>query len=331
MDEYDYTVNKMQQWYNKKVKTLSIIAPPFNTLLIFEKLIVDIVKRHGKVLYIWGEDGENKEILDMIRKYATIDITHSAMEEGEGLNNINQVNYKNVEKIIGNYELTIFDDISVFSRISKQAIAVKYLWISHLSNKVILYTVDRAITIGDTIEMAHTYKNFPFVEPRVLSTRIDLKQDIPYMVYDYLKWFLDKNKNAIIYVPDEESLNIVYEYYSNKLKIQDTKVICISKNEKISRNILKIKDRSVIIITDWLEYEIESYKVENAIVLFADSKKYNYKKLIYICGKIGAVNRKLPEVLLVANEITEDMNKAKIIAQGFNKKVWDRKYKNYLK
>lgn len=326
MNEYEYITSKLREWYKNKVRALSITAPPFNTILIFETLIINILKNGGKVLYIWGGEGENNKLLDMLKKHTSVYMKSSPIKEGESRGNIAQVNYKNLEKIKGSYDLAIFDDISTFSKISKQTIAIKYLWLSNISKKIIIYTVDRPITIGDKIEMAHTYKTFPFVEPRFLTTRIDLKKDIPYMLYDYLNWFLNKNKNAIMYVPDEETLSIVYKYYLNTINIKGVKVICKSKNNKNTINIPKIKDSAFLIITDYFGRDINNYKAENAVVLFADSKKYNYKKLLYICGQIGVINKKLPEVLFVSNEITEDMNKVKKISQGFNRKVWERKY-----
>lgn len=329
MKEYEYTTSRLREWYKNKIRALSITTPPFNTILIFETLIIDILRNGGKVLYIWGGEGENKKLLDMLKKHTSVCIESSLIKEGQSSSNIAQVNYNNLEKVRGDYDLAIFDDISTFSKISKQTIAIKYLWLSHISKKIIIYSVDRAITIGDKIDMAHSRKAFPFVEPRFLTTRIDLRKDIPYILYDYLNWFLNENKNAIMYVPDEETLSIVYEYYSNTIKIKGVKVICKPKKRKNIVDISKIKDSAVLIITDYLDRDTNSYKVENAVVLFADSNKYNYKKLLYICGQIGALNKKLPEVLFVSNEITEDMKKVKKISQGFNRKVWERKYKDF--
>ena len=34
---------------------------------------------------------------------------------------------------------------------------------------------------------------------------------------------------------------------------------------------------------------------------------------------------KLPEVLLVSNDISEDMDKAKNMARDFNKRVWEKR------
>jgi hypothetical protein len=59
--------------------------------------------------------------------------------------------------------------------------------------------------------------------------------------------------------------------------------------------------------------------------MFSDNERYNYKKILYICGQIRNINQKLPEVLLVSNDVSNDMDKAKNMARDFNKKVWEKR------
>ena len=44
-----------------------------------------------------------------------------------------------------------------------------------------------------------------------------------------------------------------------------------------------------------------------------------------MCGQIRNINYNSPEILLVSNSVSEDMDKAKDMARDFNKKVWEKR------
>ncbi|MGL4108956.1 hypothetical protein [Clostridium sp. LP20] len=325
-EEIEYSVKKISQWYRKNTKTLSIITSPFNNNYILEDVILEVLNNRKNVLYVWGQNGEDRTLIEELKKIKK-NITYSTIDSGESKSNITFVNYKNIGNISGKYELTIFDDISNFSTLSKEALRTKYENLIKISNRMILYTIEPITTLGDKLEVAPICSKNPFVEPRFITTRIDLNKDIPYILYDYLKWFRDKRKNIIIYVPSKEKLSLVYDYYANKLKIEGVKVIAISRRDdkKNIKNVLKIKDKATFIITDFMEESLKDLKIDNAIVLFSDDEKYNYKKFLYLCGEIGKININLPEVLFVSREVSEEMEIAKDMARDFNKKIWEKR------
>lgn len=159
-----------------------------------------------------------------------------------------------------------------------------------------------------------------------MPTRIDLNTDIPYTLYDYLKWFKESNHKVAILVPDNEKVKSVYEYFDNKLKLSNVKVIkALEKNsiKKIER-VLKYKDKSIFIITNQVEELLESCYIDDVVILFSDNIVFNYKRLLYICGAMRNMNYSVPEVLLVSNSVSEEMDKAKDIARQFNKIVWEK-------
>lgn len=92
---------------------------------------------------------------------------------------------------------------------------------------------------------------------------------------------------------------MVYDYFCNKLKLSNVKVIKVSGNDDIkkSEKVSKYKDKAIFIITNKIEELLEYCYMDDAVVLFADNERYTYKKLLYICGQIRNVNLKLPEVL----------------------------------
>ncbi|AOR22619.2 hypothetical protein [Clostridium taeniosporum] len=327
-EELNYAIDKIAHWYKKNIKILNIITVPFNTSYIFSDIINEISMQGGKVLYVWGNNRENRELLTLLREINQ-DITYSYIECGKGITNLTFANERNLGLIRGNYDLIIFDDIGYFSNIDNLNIRNKIDICSVLSNKIIFYGIEKTTLNGELIEILPYNCEKPFVEPRILTTRINLSLDIPYNLYEYLKWFVNMKKKVAIYTPDKEKLNLVYEYFENQLVMKDVKAIKVSKVEEFKRcsRVLKYKDKAIFIITDKVKELSEYCFVNDAVVLFADDIRYTYKKIMYLCGKIGQINKELPEVLLVSNSISEDIDKAKSVLREYNKKVWEKNLK----
>lgn len=321
-----YAVDKINYWYRKNIKYLTIVTVPFNTSCIFCDIINTISNSNKKILYIWGKNIENRDLIAAIREKNST-ITHSFIEKGNCLSDITFINYKNISYIEGEYELVIFDDITYFSNLNGAIIRELLEFCSRIGNRIIAYCIEKISLIGEKIELAAYNYEQPFVEPRVITTRINLNIDIPYTLYDYLKWFKDSKHKVAIYVPDNEKLDSVYEYFIKKLKLKDVKIIKANKIEEIKKceRVSKIKDKAIFIITNKIEELLEYCYMDDAVVLFSEDQKYTYKKILYICGQMRSVNFTLPEVLLVCNEISEDIEKAKDMARDFNKKVWEKK------
>lgn len=326
LEDLKYAFDKIDYWYKRNIKILTIITVPFNTACVFLNIISKVSQNNGKILYVWGKSGENRELINIIREFNS-NITHSYIEKKSSSSNLIFVHYNNLSKINAQYDLVIFDDITYFSNVSSVNIRDILDICTNLGERVLLYSIEKMTLVGEKFELAaYNYKK-PFVEPRVLTTRIDLNSDIPFTLYDYLKWFKESNHKVAICVPDKEKLNTVYDYFVNKLKLSDVRVIKVSKSDeiKMSEKVSKYKDKSIFIITNKIEELLEYCYVDDSVILFSDNERYNYKKLLYICGQIRNINSKLPEVLLVSNEVSEDMEKAKNMAREFNKKVWEKR------
>jgi late competence protein required for DNA uptake (superfamily II DNA/RNA helicase) len=112
------------------------------------------------------------------------------------------------------YDLAILDDVSNYSYLDNYDLKGTYEYTLEISKRSILYAIEPVIPIGEKIQLTNIFKEVPFIEPRIITTRIDLNKDIPYILYDYLKWFRDEKKRVIIFVPDRDKLDIVYDYIS---------------------------------------------------------------------------------------------------------------------
>lgn len=328
IDELQNAISDIHNWYKTDTKTLTIISPPYNSTFIFGDIILDYVKQGKKVLYIWGKFREDKEFIRKLREVNRY-FTYSYISSGLGQTNLTFINIENINKISGEYDLVIFDDISTYSKETKEKIREKSERLHTLGKRVIYYLLDSITPLGEKIEVSSIMRKNPFVEPRVITTRINLNEDIPTILYEYLKWFISEGRKVVIYVPTEEQLESSYDYYKNKLKIQGVKLIKYSKkdNTKSLSSVLKYKDKSIFIITNAIDEPLEETGINDGVILFSEDSHYTYKRMVYICGEIGKENSSLPELLLVCNEENEEIEKVKDRTREFNKKVWEKRLK----
>lgn len=304
------------KWYKSGVKTLYISACPFNTNIIFQDIINYLISKRKRVLYISSEGCKEKNLLE--GKH----ITYCTLNRGIGECDINFVKYENLEFIEGKYDLVILDDISNFSCVNNEKLRGIYNSAIKKAERIIVYSLEEVSVLGDKIKCTPLIGKKPFSEPRIISTRIDLNIDIPYILYDYVKWFKDNKRSVIIYVPNSDALENVYDYYSNKLKLNNVLIKKIYK-DRYENSVLKVKNKARFIITDYKEISLEGTNIGDAIVLFADSSEYSYKQLMYICGQISKISSGNSEVLFVTREVTDTIDKVSSVTRDFNKMLWE--------
>lgn len=332
LKEFNNCTSKISKWYNKQSKILSIITNPYNTSLIFLNIIKSLIKEKSKILYVWNGDGYNRELIESLKKDG-LSFKYSYMEEKEVNDNLVFVNFKNIRNIKGCYDLCIIDDISKYSTFSKEEIReyIEYLYI--YSKRIISYSIEKIINMGTSFNISDLIRRKVFIEPRIITTRVKLDEDMPYTLYDYLMWFKSNNRKVIIYAPNEEKINKIFNYYTNELKIKDIKIIKFLKNNTVKdiEYIYKIKNKSVFIITNNIREYSKGESGIDIVVLFADESFYNYKKIIYFCADVGKniKNKNIGEVLLVGRDISEDMDLAKDMTRGYNKNIWERGLLSY--
>lgn len=328
--EFNNCITKINQWYRRESKILTVTTSPYNTTLIYSSIINEIISRKGKILYIWGNDSENRELINNI-KLKNNNITYAFLKSGEENLDITFTSFKNIINIRGYYDLCIIDDISVLSLMSKENI-IELIEGMYLYNKrIIIYSIEKVIAMGERFEIASVVAKRPFVEPRIISTRINLDEDIPYTLYDYLKWFRDNKRNVVIYVPTVEKIKKVYDYYNEIIKLDNVRLITLAIGEstkKIEKSV-NIKDRAVFIITNYYDKYLNNISNLDIVMLFSDNRFYSYKKILYLCAEAGKDNKISGEVLMVSREVSRDMEVSKTISRNFNKKIWEKGFLSY--
>lgn len=329
LKEFNYCTSKINKWYKRQSKLLTIVTNPYNTPLIFLNIIEDTLLAGKKILYVHNCDKYNKEIINGLKKNNSIRYSDNYKDSES---DIDFIDFKSVKDVRGAYDLCIIDDISCYSNISKEIIREYIETLYLFSKRIIVYSIERIVNMGMAFQISDLIRNEIFVEPRIITTRVRLDEDMPYTLYDYLMWFKSNNRKVIIYVPNEEKIEKLYNYYTKELQIDDVQVIKhLKKNSTIELEDIYKNNNSVFIITnDIREYSIKESNID-IVILFSEDKIYTYKRILYFCADVGKYmkDKKYGEVLLVGREITEDMDIAKEMARGYNKKIWEKGLLNY--
>lgn len=322
--ELNSCFKKINSWYNKKTKVLTIKTRPFNTTYIFSEIINKVLNDGGRVLYVWCTNEINYTPKDD-KEYCNSLYKEKSKSQFKG--SIEFVTINEIVEFNREYDLVIYDDISIFSSVDIIALREAVEELYWRSRKILIYTCEKTFPIGEKYELVYLKLNIPIIEPRFITTRIRLEEDIPLALYEYFKWFKDNNKNVLIIVPNDEKLDKVYSHYYHTLKREDIRLIKYHKGEKINfvEKIITESEDGVFILTNNMGTYINEIDHLSIVVLFADDINYSYKKLLYLCGTIKFDKKCIPEMLLVSKEITSNMEKVKSITRGFNQKLWDKK------
>lgn len=310
----------INNWYKKKSKVLSIRTRPFNTFYIFSDIINKALNYEDKILYIWCTD--NKEYIKEKEEEFYNKVLKNNLNK-----RINFIHYSKVEEIDEEYDLVIYDDITLFSNIRTDRIrdlVEKLYW---KSRKIIIYSFEYIFPIGEKYNLVYLLNPIPIIEPRILKTRINLEDDIPLAVFDYFKWFKENKKNVLIIVPSDNHLKRVYQHYYTILKSYNMRLVQYYKNQKFKfiEDIIEGYNESLFIATTNIGEYIKRIPNLNIVILFSDNEYFTYKKIVNICAAVDNYSTGLSEVLMVCKEVSQDMDKAKDITRKLNRVLWEKK------
>lgn len=310
-------------WSSSREKYLNVTSPPYNSSEIFINIILNFVYRNKRVLYITNENSIYVEITEKIKKMSKFR-RYTYLKEKSNFQDallliakhemLNKLNYK--------FDLVIYDDIKSFSSRTKYEIIEAMTSKAKDSAKIIAYSIEKTFENKKEIILPVRDNSYPIIEPKFIGTRVDISKDIPYVVYEYIEWYLKTKQKVIIYVPQEIKVKNVYGYLSLYFSKLDRNVMFFIKNKndkKILENFIKVKQG--IMITDDFYFDVNNV---NVMVFFANDQLFNYKKLVYLCGKAGRSGKnRRGEVIFLGNCETEAIDKAKNITRHFNKEAWE--------
>ena len=164
-------------------------------------------------------------------------------------------------KLKEKFDLIIYDDIRSYPKYSKYEIIDIMNKCIKEQGKIIVYSIETVFNASKEISMHVRDNKIPIVEPRVITTRVDVNKDMPYVVYEYLKWSINIGRRVVIPVPDNVKLFNVTSYIYKYCHTLTRNIYYYSSNEKNSKAIEEFyKFKNCIIITMILIEFAESMK-----------------------------------------------------------------------
>ncbi|OBR91836.1 MULTISPECIES: hypothetical protein [Clostridium] len=313
------------KWSGTKDTFLNCISVPYNSTEIFLEVIEKYIRQNKNIVYITNEKMGNVDIIKDIKKYTHF--TDYAYVKGckSNLNCKLQIcNFENAAKLEKKFELIIYDDISSFSLYNKYEICKLISKLTHEDSKVIIYSIESIVENSKKIFLPAKNEGL-IIEPRNILTRLNMNKEMPFLVYDYLKWSISIGKKIIIYVPSECKIEKVASYMHKYCRSLAQDVVCFANGETNKKLIYKfLQAKNSILITNCFEETVLNAKNSELIVYFADDINFTYKEFVYLCGSVGRGEKNLKEeVILVSNIETEEIEKAKSITSNFNREAWN--------
>jgi late competence protein required for DNA uptake (superfamily II DNA/RNA helicase) len=322
----DKVSDSIMNWSFGREKALNIIATPYSSPVFFLKLILHWMEFNKKVLYITGESEDNIQILNIIKRNTDFREYSYVRNNFVPINaRLTVCNYKNAVRLKEAYDLVIYDDISSFPEYNNFEIMDLVVKCTNQNGKMIVCALESIFKHQRDIIIPVRDNKRPLVEPRYVLTRIDLSKEMPYMIYEYLNFSVDNNRKVVVCLPDRQGVQNVFSYllnFRNSLSKNIMYYIHGESDEKIMYNFAKIK-RAILVTDDFKDRPI-SFEDTDIIVYTADNISFDYKKLVYLCGKAGRSDKlRTSEVVFLANSESNDMDRAKNIIRYFNKEAWE--------
>lgn len=323
--ELSNVFKKINKWYEKRIKVLSIKTRPFNTIEILSNIVKKNILDNKNIVYIFCSDEKQyiKEKQNELYRFINQDIVYKEVEK-----NLDCISIDEIKDLNKTYDLVIFDDISLFSKVRGESIRDAVEEVYWKSNKIIIYSSEFIFPIGERIYIPYLLEQKPIIEPRLITTRIKLEKDIPLALFEYFKWFKENKKKVLIIVPSEEKLDKVYNHYYEVLKSINIRVIRYNKGQdfKFIKYIINENNESLFIVTNNCGQYINEVSDANIVLLFSDDIYYSYKKIIYICAAINNTTKSTSELIMVSRDVSEHMDKAKNMTRELNRRLWEKRY-----
>ncbi|WP_251861547.1 competence protein ComF [Clostridium sp. Marseille-Q2269] len=325
----EYEVNEFGEvilnWCKGKEKFLNVISIPYNTTDFFVDSILYLVKNKNNILYITNEEENNIDIIQNIKRRSNFrQYSYIRRSKLDITSNLKVTNFNVAFNIDEKFDFILYDDLSSYTNYNKDSI--KDLILSKLSNegRCIMYSIEELFLNSRNIYIPVKKDRMPIIEPRTLLTRINISREIPFIIYDYMKWSFHSKRKVIIYTPSYFISENLYSYFNNYINNIDVNIILdieLDSNKSLY-NFKKMKEG--IFITHLFYDEFSKFKDIDLIIYGSDKNKFNYKELIYLCGTVGRGEYDFKgEIIFLANSETMHMEKAKDVIRHFNKEAWE--------
>lgn len=310
---------RLIEWYESSSgKAMNLVAVPYMGLEPVRELCETVLESKGRLLYITGDEKESQLVLDML--------FDGAIPEGLE-DNLTICGYQDALSASGEYDLVIYDDINSFPYRRKVEVQNLVGYIFPRCKRLIAYSFEEILLNVETVEIPMGGTGEYVSEPRIIETRVNIDDEIPVSIYEYLLWFVYEKKNVLVFTGDRIKSRRLSRYLA---KVDDSIMAFVTDVNLVGTQgmaeMVKDTSRAHIFVTDDLDDFLGVPVNFEIIVHGADSPEFNYRELLFLCIRSGYCNAENGEVIFLCQNQTQDIEKAKNMTRHFNKVLWEKGY-----
>jgi len=312
------------EWGNNLERYLNVISPPFNSSEVFLDIIMQYAALEKTILYISNGKDSDMGIVSAIENYTDFKRYFHYISNSDIVQPLVIADVGAARDIDIKFDLVIYDDINSMPLEDSTSIAYLTEKVCKGTGKIITYSIESIFVDYKEIIIPVRDGKKPLLEPRIIVTRIDLNTDIPYVVFEYLKYSKKNKRNTIIYVPDEVKAKNVYRYLTSFHKSIFTDVELLLEEGDKKKVYKFIQRKGAILVTKLSDILCMNLKDIDIMVYFSDDAYFDYKRLVFLSGKVGrSEDNDMGEVIFVTGTTNYHIEKAKNLIREFNKKAWE--------
>lgn len=305
--------NEILQYIIKGNRRINVISPMNSDGSILGAVIRWATQSNMKIIYISDNTKKAQSIIGKARG--------SLKENGVVLKTFNEAMYT-----YDKYDIVIYDELGSRPVNSKENIRGILEEICGSYGSIITYSFEPIFDHDKKIYRFNNKRKTPIMEPRVITTRINLQEEISNYVYDYIKWSINTNKKVLVYVPDGYKADKVYKAFkainSSLRTILYKGKSSDGSDKEISRFIVA---STGVMITDNLFDGFSGMHGTNVMMFFADDPSINYRDLIYVSSKGDELAQNgCNEVIFICRTETPEIDKCKKVLRELNKRAWEQ-------
>lgn len=315
----DELTKGLKEWFQRsKSKALNLVAVPYMGIEPVREICESVLESDGRVLYITGDEKESQLLMD-----ALFDgITPEGLEQ-----NLTVCGYQDALSASGEYDLAIYDDLNSFPYRRKVEVQNLIGYIFPRCKKLIAFSFEEILLNVETIEIPMGGTGEYVSEPRIIETRVNIDDEIPVSIYEYLLWFVYEKKNVLIFTGDRIKSRRLTRYLA---KVDDSimgYVIDVNTVGTMGMSeLVKDTEKAHIFVTDDIDDFLGVPVNFEIIVHGADSIQFSYRELLFLCLRSGYCNDENGEVIFLCQTQTPDIERTKNMTRHFNKVLWEKGY-----
>lgn len=313
------SAERLKEWYEKsQFKALNLVTVPYMGIEPVRDLCEAVIESGGRLLYITGDEKDSQLLTD-----ALFDgITPEGLEH-----NLTICGYQEALSESGEYDLAIYDDINSFPYRRKVEVQNLIGYIFPRCKRLIAYSFEEILLNVETVEIPMGGTGEYVSEPRIIETRVNIEDEIPVSIYEYLMWFVYEKKNVLVFTGDRIKSRRLTRYLA---KVDDSIMAYVTDVNTVGTmgmvELVKDTERAHIFVTDDLDDYLGVPVNFEIIVHGADSTKFNYRELLFLCLRSGYCNDENGEVIFLCQTQTPDIERTKNMTRHFNKVLWEKGY-----